>query len=90
MRKLLLGAIIGGALVYFFDGDNGGQRRRQAAGLWQARKDTVLDAARTTAGAVSAVSHEVGDLVAEIRPTGAGVSNGAAVGEGLAGSTGSN
>ena len=89
MRKLFLAALIGGAIVYFFDREHGPGRRSQAATMWKSQKGTVLEAARTTAGAVSSVSHEVGDRVADLRGTSSDVPNGTAVG-GFVGKSSSN
>ena len=67
MRKLLLGMIIGGAAVYFLDPENGGERRARLSGMWRERKDTVLEAARTTASTVTSVRQEVGGKVSDLR-----------------------
>lgn len=70
MRKILFGAVLGAVLVYFLDPERGAERRELISGLWGERKDTVLEAARTTAGAVSGASQQVqsviGDRLAEV------------------------
>jgi gas vesicle protein len=85
MRKILFGAILGALAMYFLDPGNGGERRQMLSGLWREQKDTVLDAARTTASTVSSVSQDVGTVVGEklndIRPGGSeGASNGSPAG----------
>jgi gas vesicle protein len=63
MKKILFGAILGAVAMYFLDPERGENRRQTITGLWHERKDTVLDAARTTAGAVSGISNEVSGVV---------------------------
>ena len=65
MRKILFGAILGALTMYFLDPGEGGERRQMLTGLWRERKDTVLDAARTTASTVSSVSQDVSTVVGE-------------------------
>jgi hypothetical protein len=65
MKKILFGAILGAAAMYFLDPEGGESRRQMVTGLWHERKDTVLEAARTTAGAVSGIPDEVGGVVGE-------------------------
>jgi hypothetical protein len=75
MRKLFWGAILGAAAMYFLDPERGGERRQMISGLWSDQKETVLEAARTTAGAVSRVSSKVGDVL----PIGEAPTNGSPV-----------
>jgi gas vesicle protein len=76
MRKLFFGAILGAVAMYFLDPKQGGERRQLISGLWASRKDTVLEAARTTAGAVSGVSQELGSRVGDALPGGGDSGNG--------------
>jgi hypothetical protein len=70
MRKIFFGAILGAAAMYFLDPGHGAERRQMLTGLWSERKETVLEAARTTAGAVSAVTQGVGDRLNPVVPAG--------------------
>ncbi|MEA2646637.1 MAG: hypothetical protein QOE92_1720 [Chloroflexota bacterium] len=63
MRKILFGAILGALVMFFLDPEHGGERRQMLNGVWRERKDTVLDAARSTAETVTAVSQDVGTVV---------------------------
>ena len=63
MRKILFGAVLGAIAMYLLDPERGAERRLVVTNLWSERKDTVLEAARTTAGAVSSVSQGVGGVV---------------------------
>jgi len=78
MRKLFVGIIIGLAAAYFLDPERGGERRARLLNGWQEQKDTVLEAARSTAGAVSSVSHDVGGKVSEFRARSGEAGNGKA------------
>jgi gas vesicle protein len=74
MRKLLLGAIIGGALVYFMDPEQGSARRARFTGRWADQKDSVLEVARQAGSAVGTASQGVTELVGQAK---AASSNGA-------------
>ncbi|HEV3233728.1 MAG TPA: hypothetical protein VG329_04185 [Candidatus Dormibacteraeota bacterium] len=63
MRKIIFGAVLGAVAMYLLDPERGAERRLVVTNLWSERKDTVLEAARTTAGAVSSVSQGVGGVV---------------------------
>ncbi len=63
MKKIIFGALLAVAGFYYFHPEKGAERRNKLSGLWGARKDTVLDAARTTSSVVAGVSQDVGDLV---------------------------
>ncbi|MDP9325598.1 MAG: hypothetical protein M3O87_03575 [Candidatus Dormibacteraeota bacterium] len=74
MRKILFGAVLGAVAMYLLDPERGAERRMVVTNLWSERKDTVLEAARTTAGAVSSASQGVAGVV--------GVGTGSASGDG--------
>jgi gas vesicle protein len=76
MRKLFFGAIVGAVAMYFLDPERGGERRQLLSGLWSSRRETVLEAARTTAGAVSGVSQGIGSRVGDVLPLGSDTGNG--------------
>jgi len=55
--RTLLGAAVGGAAVYFFDPQNGAQRRERLRGWWGQNRGPLMESARqTTASAQSGVS----------------------------------
>src|SRR5437879_4122205 len=43
--RMLLGAMIGGALVYFLDPDNGLRRRQQLRNWWEQNREPVMSSA---------------------------------------------
>jgi hypothetical protein len=63
MKKILFGAILAAGAFYYFHPEQGAARRERLSNLWGSRKDTVLEAARTTSSVVAGVSQDVGDLV---------------------------
>jgi gas vesicle protein len=67
MRKVMFGILVGAAAAYLLDPEHGAERRARLMSGWQEQKDTVLEAARSTAGAVSTVGQEVGGRVSEFR-----------------------
>ena len=77
MKKILFGALIAAAAIFYLDPEQGELRRNQLTRLWAARKDTVLEAARATSSTVAGVSHDVSDLVgAKVAERHAGNGNG--------------
>ena len=63
MKKILFGAVIGALAMYFLDPVGGPDRRRKLSGDWAGQKDTVLEAARSTAATATSVSQSVGEIV---------------------------
>ena len=63
MKRILFGAVVGALTMYFLDPVGGADRRRKLSGDWAGQKDTVLEAARSTAAAATSVSQSVGDIV---------------------------
>jgi hypothetical protein len=62
VKKILFGGILAAAAFYYFHPEAGAARRERLSSLWS-RKDTVLEAARSTSSVVAGVSQEVGDRV---------------------------
>jgi osmotically-inducible protein OsmY len=68
MFKLLIGAVIGGAAVWFLDPDRGGGRRNQALSYAQKGKDQAAQAGETITSTAGTVKAKVGgDSSAEDR-----------------------
>ncbi len=63
MKKILFGAILAAAALYYLHPEAGAERRKRLSGLWGSRKDSVLEAARNPSSVVAGVSQDVGDLV---------------------------
>jgi hypothetical protein len=66
VKKILFGVLLGAAAMYYLDPVAGPDRRRKLSGGWAEQKDTVLDAARSTASTVTSVSQEVGARVSDL------------------------
>jgi len=75
---MLMGAVIGGALVYFLDPQNGPRRRQQVRDWWEQNRDPVMDTASSAASTVQAkaaetsakVNEKVNELGARVRGDG--------------------
>jgi gas vesicle protein len=67
---MILGAAIGGALVYFLDPQNGPQRRARARAWWEQNREPVMERATSAANAaqatVSETSAKVGGKISEV------------------------
>jgi hypothetical protein len=63
VKKILFGAVIGAVIMYFLDPVGGADRRRKLSGDWAGQKDTVLEAARSSAAAAAGLSQNVGAIV---------------------------
>jgi hypothetical protein len=63
--KLLLGAVVGGALVYFLDPEHGPGRRDRALAWWEQNREPVIHRASSAASTAQTRASEVGDLVNE-------------------------
>jgi gas vesicle protein len=68
--RMLFGAAMGGALVYFLDPQNGAQRRERLRAWWEQNREPVLNtatsAANTAQAKVSETSARVGDKMNEV------------------------
>src|SRR5215471_2725844 len=63
--RMLMGAVIGGALVYFLDPQNGPRRRQQVRDWWEQNRDPVMDTASSAASTVQAKAAETSAKVNE-------------------------
>lgn len=70
--KMLMGAVLGGTLVYFLDPQNGEQRRQRLLAWWEQNREPVMHTAQTTVseaqvkmGEVQAKVGEMGEKVGE-------------------------
>jgi hypothetical protein len=66
VKKILFGILLGASAMYYLDPVAGPDRRRQISGRWTDQKDTVLEAARSTASTVTSVSQDVGSRVSDL------------------------
>lgn len=68
--RMLFGAAVGGALVYFLDPENGARRRERLRVWWEQNREPVLNtatsAANTAQAKVSETSAKVSDKVNEV------------------------
>ena len=73
--RMLMGAVIGGALVYFLDPQSGERRRQQVRDWWEQNREPVMDTANSAASTVQAkaaetsarVNEKVSELSAKVR-----------------------
>jgi gas vesicle protein len=49
--RFLFGALVGGAAVYFFDPDNGAERRARLRSGWEQNREPIMDSATKAASA---------------------------------------
>jgi gas vesicle protein len=59
--RTLLGMVIGGALVYFFDPRSGAERRERLRSRWEESREPILNTARETASAAQENVSQLGD-----------------------------
>jgi len=79
---MLLGAVVGGALVYFLDPQNGAARRQRLADWWEQNREPVINSATSAASTVQAratettskVNEKVTELGAKVRGDSSSVS----------------
>jgi gas vesicle protein len=69
--RTLLGVVVGGAIVYFFDPRRGAERRAQLKSWWDQRREPILETARQTTSAaqesVSQLSDQAAAKVSELK-----------------------
>lgn len=69
--RLLMGAIIGGAIVYFLDPEHGAARRARLRAWWEQNREPMLDQAQAAAATAQARMNEasvrVGETVSELQ-----------------------
>ena len=63
--RMLMGAVIGGALVYFLDPQNGVRRRQQVREWWEQNREPVMDKATAAQNKVSETTSQIGEKVGE-------------------------
>jgi len=64
--RMLLGAVIGGAAVYFLDPQNGAQRRERLMNWWDQNREPVMQTAHARAAEAQAMAAEVQAKAAEM------------------------
>ena len=69
--RMLMGAVIGGALVYFLDPERGATRRARLRSWWEQNREPMMDqaasAASTAQAKVNEASSRVGEKVTELQ-----------------------
>jgi len=73
--RMLIGAVIGGAFVYFLDPHNGARRRERVRDWWEQNREPVINSATSAASTVQAkatetsakVNEKVSELGARVR-----------------------
>ena len=76
--RMVLGAVIGGALVYFLDPDNGPRRRERVREWWEQNSEPMMNQASAAANkaqakvneSVSQVNEKVTELGSKVRREG--------------------
>lgn len=63
--RMLMGAVIGGALVYFLDPQNGARRRQQVREWWEQNREPVMEKATAAQNKVSETTSQLGEKVGE-------------------------
>lgn len=63
--RMLMGAVVGGALVYFLDPDNGARRRERLRDWWEQNREPVMDTASSAASTVQAKASDASAKVNE-------------------------
>lgn len=63
--RLLVGAAIGGALVYFLDPQHGARRRQQVRDWWEQNREPMMSKATAAQSKVSETTSRVGEKVGE-------------------------
>jgi len=62
---MLIGAVIGGAFVYFLDPQNGARRRERVRDWWEQNREPVINSATSAASTVQAKATETSAKVNE-------------------------
>jgi len=63
--RMLMGAMIGGALVYFLDPQNGARRRQRVREWWEQNREPMMDKATAAQSKVSETTSQIGEKVGE-------------------------
>jgi gas vesicle protein len=71
MRRILFGAIIGGAAVYLLDPEHGPRRRARLRAGWEQNREPILNTASKTAAtaqeSVSQFTDQAGSKMTELK-----------------------
>ena len=93
MFKWLLGAVFGGALVYFLDPQNGQKRRDEAmnwvSNMLEQSPNRLQDLGQAAQGQFQGLSNNVSQRMSQMR-SGTGATSGANTGSNIGPNTGSN
>jgi len=63
---MLMGAVLGGTLVYFLDPQNGPQRRQRLLAWWEQNREPVMHTAHATVNEAQARAAEVQAKAVEV------------------------
>ena len=63
--RMLMGAAIGAALVYFLDPQNGARRRQQVRDWWEQNREPMMNKATAAQSKVSETTSQIGEKVGE-------------------------
>ena len=63
--RMLMGAAIGGALVYFLDPENGARRRQKVRDWWEQNREPVMNTATAAQNKVTETTSHIGEKVSE-------------------------
>ena len=64
--RMLMGALVGGTLVYFLDPQNGALRRQRLVAWWDQNREPVMQTAQNTVSEAQAKMGEVQAKVGEV------------------------
>lgn len=59
--RFILGALAGGAVVYFCDPEHGAERRAKLRETWERNQEPIMEAAQNAGEKVRQAGQEVGD-----------------------------
>ena len=65
LKRFLVGAAVGGALVYLMDSEKGPERRQKLMSMWEENKEPVVRASQNVKQTVQDVTPKVKDEVSK-------------------------